>query len=153
MYKIISRISALYLFIAFAVGQLRSELPVQSLPVNVHGISHARNTSIFDLNRLSISNSFGMSMTSFGNQSISMGSYNSHIDYLINDKVRLSSQFTLMAPMNGLNPNTQNGLNGAKVFYDTSIDYKPTENMIIKFSMNNYPRYYRNPYSRLLLRR
>jgi len=55
--------------------------------------------------------------------------------------------------MNGINPNTQNGLNGAKVFYDTSIDYKPTENMIIKFSMNNYPRYYRNPYSRLLLRR
>ena len=153
MYKIISRICALYLFIAFAVGQLRSELPAQSLPVNVHGISHARNTSFFDLNRLSVSNSFGMSMTSFGNQSISMGSYNSHIDYLINDKVRLSSQFTLMAPMNGLSPNAQNGLNGAKVFYDTAIDYRPTENMIIKFSMNNYPRYYRNPYSRLLLRR
>ena len=76
MYKIISRISALYLFIAFAAGQLRSELPAQSLPVNVHGISHARNTSFFDLNRLSVSNSFGMSMTSFGNQSISMGSYN-----------------------------------------------------------------------------
>tara|TARA_B100001250_G_scaffold88264_1_gene73042 strand:+ start:4041 stop:4502 length:462 start_codon:yes stop_codon:yes gene_type:complete len=151
MYTIINRITMLYILSTIAVGQLRSELPAQSVPVNIHGVSHARNTSLFDMSRLSISNSFGMSMTSFGNQSISVGSYNSNINYLINDKVRLSSQFSLMAPMGGINPNAQNGLNGAKLFYNTSIDYKPTDSMLIKFSMNNYPRYYRNPYSRFLL--
>jgi hypothetical protein len=92
-------------------------------------------------------------MSSFGNQSASIGSFNTNINYLVNDKVRLSSQFSLMSPMGGVNPYSQNGLNGAKVFYDTSIDYKPTENMLIKFSMNNYPRYYRNSYSRFLVPR
>ena len=135
---------------AIASGQLRSELPVNTVPVNIHGVSHARNSTIFDLNRLSITNSFGMSMSSFGNQSTSIGSFNTNINYLVNDKVRLSSQFSLMSPMGGVNPYSQNGLNGAKVFYDTSIDYKPTENMLIKFSMSNYPRYYRNSYSRFL---
>jgi len=138
---------------AIASGQLRSELPVNTVPVNIHGVSHARNSTIFDLNRLSITNSFGMSMSSFGNQSTSIGSFNTNINYLVNDKVRLSSQFSLMSPVGGVNPYSQNGLNGAKVFYDTSIDYKPTENMLIKFSMSNYPRYYRNSYSRFLVPR
>tara|TARA_B000000475_G_scaffold145156_1_gene116839 strand:- start:3405 stop:3830 length:426 start_codon:yes stop_codon:yes gene_type:complete len=138
---------------AIASGQLRSELPVNTVPVNIHGVSHARNSAIFDLNRLSITNSFGMSMSSFGNQSTSIGSFNTNINYLVNDKVRLSSQFSLMSPVGGVNPYSQNGLNGAKVFYDTSIDYKPTENMLIKFSMSNYPRYYRNSYSRFLVPR
>ena len=138
---------------AIASGQLRSELPVNTVPVNIHGVSHARNSTIFDLNRLSITNSFGMSMSSFGNQSASIGSFNTNINYLVNDKVRLSSQFSLMSPVGGVNPYSQNGLNGAKVFYDTSIDYKPTENMLIKFSMSNYPRYYRNSYSRFLVPR
>jgi len=58
-----------------------------------------------------------------------------------------------MSPMGGVNLYSQNGLNGSKIYYDTSVDYKPTENMLIKFSMNNYPRYYRNPYSRFLMTR
>ncbi len=135
---------------SFAFGQLRSDIPNRTVPVNTHGISHARTSNLIDLSRLSITNSFGMSMSSFGNQSASVGSFNTNINYLFNEKIRLSSQFSLMSPMGGINPYSQNGLNGAKVFYDTSIDYKPTENMLIKFSMNNYPRYYRNPYSRFL---
>ena len=79
--------------------------------------------------------------------------FNTNINYIVNDKVRLSSQFSLMSPMGGVNPYSQNGLNGSKIYYDTSVDYKPTDNMLIKFSMNNYPRYYRNPYSRFLMTR
>ena len=153
MLKISIRITLTLLFTALATGQLRSNLPSNSLPVNSYGISHARNSSLFDLNRLSISNSFGMSMSSFGNQSVSIGSFNTNINYIVNDKVRLSSQFSLMSPMGGISPYSQNGLNGSKIYYDTSVDYKPTENMLIKFSMNNYPRYYRNPYSRFLMTR
>ena len=51
------------------------------------------------------------------------------------------------------NQNNEKLLNGSKIYYDTSVGYKPTENMFIKFSMNNYPRYYRNPYSRFLMTR
>lgn len=153
MLKISINVMFTSMLTAIAFGQLRSELPVNTVPVNIHGVSHARNSTIFDLNRLSITNSFGMSMSSFGNQFASIGSFNTNINYLVNDKVRLSSQFSLMSPMGGVNPYSQNGLNGAKVFYDTSIDYKPTENMLIKFSMNNYPRYYKNSYSRFLVPR
>ena len=141
------------IFVTVASGQLRSDIPIQTVPVNIHGVSHARNSALFDMSRLSITNSFGMAMSSFGNQSMSVGSFNTNINYLINDKIRLSSQFSLMSPMSGINPYSQNGLNGAKIFYDTSIDYKPSENMLIKFSMNNYPRYYRNSYSRFLVPR
>jgi len=141
------------IFVTVASGQLRSDIPIQTVPVNIHGVSHARNSALFDMSRLSITNSFGMAMSSFGNQSMSIGSFNTNINYLINDKVRLSSQFSLMSPMGGINPHSQNGLNGAKIFYDTSIDYKPSKNMLIKFSMNNYPRYYRNSYSRFLVPR
>ena len=140
-------------FITAAYGQLRSDIPIQTVPVNIHGVSHARNSAIFDMSKLSITNSFGMAMSSFGNQSMSVGSFNTNINYLISDKIRLSSQFSLMSPMSGVNPYSQNGLNGAKIFYDTSIDYKPSENLLIKFSMNNYPRYYRSPYSRFLVPR
>jgi len=92
-------------------------------------------------------------MSSLGNQSTSIGSFNTNVNYLFSDKIRLSSQFSLMSPIGGINPYSQNGLNGAKIYYDTSIDYKPTENMLIKFSMSNYPRYHRNPYSRSLMPR
>ena len=92
-------------------------------------------------------------MNTRGNQSISLGSFNSQLSYLVSDKVRLSSQFSLISPMSGINPYSQNSLNGAKLFYNTSIDYKPTDNMILKLSMNNYPRFYRNSFSRYLYSR
>ena len=153
MLKIITHTTLILLLTAVAMGQLRSKLPSQSPPVNIHGVSHIRNSPLFDLNRLSISNSFGMSMSSFGNQSTSIGSFNTNVNYLFSDKIKLSSQFSLMSRIGGINPYSQNGLNGAKIYYDTSIDYKPTENMLIKFSMSNYPRYHRNPYSRSLMPR
>ena len=81
MLKISIRTTLIVLLTTFATGQLRSNLPSNSLPVNSYGISHARGSSLFDLNRLSISNSFGMSMSSFGNQSISIGSFNTNINY------------------------------------------------------------------------
>ena len=85
MLKISIRITLTLLFTALATGQLRSNLPSNSLPVNSYGISHARNSSLFDLNRLSISNSFGMSMSSFGNQSVSIGSFNTNINYKVKE--------------------------------------------------------------------
>ena len=150
MFKIL--VSYIFIF-SVASAQLRSEAPSRTLPVNIHGVSHARSMPLFDSNRLSVSNSFGMSMNTRGNQSISLGSFNSQLSYLVSDKVRLSSQFSLISPMSGVNPYSQNGLNGAKLFYNTSIDYKPTNNMILKLSMNNYPRFYRNSFPRYLYSR
>jgi len=119
MFKIL--VSYIFIF-SVASAQLRSEAPSRTLPVNIHGVSHARSMPLFDSNRLSVSNSFGMSMNTRGNQSISLGSFNSQLSYLVSDKVRLSSQFSLISPMSGINPYSQNGLNGAKLFYNTSIN-------------------------------
>ena len=119
MFKIL--VSYIFIF-SVASAQLRSEAPSRTLPVNIHGVSHARSMPLFDSNRLSVSNSFGMSMNTRGNQSISLGSFNSQLSYLVSDKVRLSSQFSLISPMSGINPYSQNSLNGAKLFYNTSIN-------------------------------
>jgi hypothetical protein len=52
--------------------------------------------------------------------------------------------------MGGVNPYAKNGFGGSQLYYGASLDYQPTENIFVKFSMNNYPRYgYARPYSSL----
>lgn len=150
MNTIFKGIGALTILSAMAVGQLRSALPNQTMPVNTQGLSHARGITLFDPNRISMNHSFGISMSNFGAQSITMGAYTNNINYMIKDNLRLSTQFSLASPMGGMNPYAQNGSGGSQIYYGASLDYQPTENLFVKFSMNNYPRYGQTrPYSRL----
>ena len=150
MKTIIKGIGALTILSAIAVGQLRSALPNQSLPVNTRGLSHAIGVSLFDPNRISMNHSFNLSMANFAGQSLTMGAYTNHMNYMIKDNLRLSTQFSLASPMGGMNPYAQNGLGGSQFYYGASLDYQPTENLFLKFSMNNYPQYGQlRPYSRL----
>ena len=131
-------------------GQLRSKVPINSLPVNTQGLSHAQNLSFLDPNRFSMNHSFGMNMMSFGGNSMSVGSYTNQINYMIKENMRLSTNFTLASPMNGANQYSKNRFGGSQLFYGANLDYQPTKNLFLKFSMNNYPRYgYSQPYSRL----
>ena len=141
---LIIKIAVCVIFTNPVMSQLRSDLPMKGLPINTRGLS------IFDTNRFSINHSFGMSMTSFGGNSLSLGSYTNQMNYMIKDNMRLSTSFSLSSPMNGINPYANNGLGGTQIFYGASLDYQPTENLFVKFSMDNYPRYgYSRPYSRL----
>ena len=68
---------------SLAMGQLRSNIPMKTLPVNTQGLSHAQNLSFLDPNRFSMNHSFGMNMMSFGGNSMSVGSYTNQINYMI----------------------------------------------------------------------
>jgi len=147
---LIIKIAVCVIFTNPVMSQLRSDLPMKGLPINTQGLSKVQNLSILDPNRFSINHSFGMSMTSFGGNSLSLGSYTNQMNYMIKDNMRLSTSFSLSSPMNGINPYANNGLGGTQIFYGASLDYQPTKNLFVKFSMDNYPRYgYSRPYSRL----
>ena len=146
----ILRIVLLSTLTSLATGQLRSKVPINSLPVNTQGLSHAQNLSFLDPNRFSMNHSFGMNMMSFGGNSMSVGSYSNQINYMIKENMRLSTNFTLASPMNGANQYSKNRFGGSQLFYGAALDYQPTKNLFVKFSMNNFPRYgYSQPYSRL----
>ena len=147
---LIIKIAVCIIFTTPIMSQLRSDLPMKALPINTQGLSKVQSLSILDPNRFSINHSFGMSMTSFGGNSLSLGSYTNQMNYMIKDNMRLSTSFSLASPMNGINPYANNGLGGTQIFYGASLDYQPTKNLFVKFSMDNYPRYgYSRPYSRL----
>jgi len=89
-------------------------------------------------------------MMSFGGQSMTVGAYTNQMNYMLKDNLKLSTQFSLTSPMGGINPYATNGLGGSQLYYGASLDYQPAENLFVKFSMNNYPRYgFARPYSRL----
>ena len=85
-----------------------------------------------------------------GGQSMTVGAYTNQMNYMVRDNLKLSTQFSLASPLGGINPYAKNGLGGSQLYYGASLDYQPTENLFVKFSMNNYPRYgYARPYSSL----
>ena len=144
---LIIRITAIAMLSTPVMSQLRSNVPVNTLPVNTQGLSQVQNLSIIDPNRFSVNHSFGMSMMGFGGNSLTVGSYTNQMNYMIKDNMRLSTSLSLSSPVNGINPYANNGLAGAQIYYGASLDYQPTKNLFVKFSMDNYPRYgYSRPY-------
>ena len=142
------KLVALIALSCICIGQLRSNLPIQSLSVNDQGLSNARSSSFINLNRFSMNHSFGMSMSTFGKQSISTSTYSNQMSYFIKDNLTLNTALSIALPTGGINRYTGNGLNRADLFYNTSLNYQPSENLFIKFSMKNYPNYrYNMPYN------
>ena len=80
---LIIRFSTILLLETPVMSQLRSNVPVNTLPVNTQGLSQVHNLSIFDPNRFSINHSFGMSMMGFGGNSLTVGSYTNQMNYII----------------------------------------------------------------------
>jgi len=150
MKRFIKQITTLAAISALAFGQFRSDLPSPGIPINSHGLSHAQGLSLLDMNRFSMNHSFGMSMMNMGGQSRTVGAYTNQMNYMVKDNLKLSTQFSLASPIGGINPYAQNGLGSSQLYYGASLDYQPTENLFVKFSMNNYPRYGNaRPYSSL----
>jgi len=122
----------------FSFSQLKSEMRSNKIPVNSKGLSHAQAASFFNSNKFSMNQNFGMSMTSFNGQSISIGTYSNQIEYLIKDNMRLTTNVGISYPMNGSSPLMQNNFMSPNVFYGANLDYKLSENMLLNFSINNY---------------
>tara|TARA_Y100001935_G_scaffold161288_1_gene132658 strand:- start:864 stop:1169 length:306 start_codon:yes stop_codon:yes gene_type:complete len=81
---------------------------------------------------------FGMSMTSFNGQSISIGTYSNQIEYFIKDNMRLTTNIGISYPMSSTSPLLQNNFMTPNIFYSANVDYKVSENMLFNFSINNY---------------
>ncbi len=108
----------------------------------------------------SLTHSFGMSVQSGGNSSISLASYTATMNYKILKNMNLSADVTMQyspyASIGSNNPainkdfqNSLNGINLSRV----SLDYQPTKNMFISISYINqknnsfwYDNNYNNPY-------
>ena len=67
---------------------------------------------------------------------MSVGSYTNQMNYMIKENMRLSTNFTLASPMNGTNPYSKNGFGGSQLFYGANLDYQPTKNLFLKFSIS-----------------
>ena len=135
------RIIIIILVFNSAYGQIRSNLKTNKVPVNSHGLSHAQGVSFLNSNKFSMNQSFGMSMTNYSGQSISMGTYSNQIEYFFNEKMRLRTDIGISYPMGGSSPLMKNSYIKPQMFYGANLDYKFNDNMFLKFSINNYPRY------------
>jgi hypothetical protein len=95
-----------------------------------------------------MSHSFSLSYFSFGGQSISQSMYLNTLNYQISDPLSLSVQWGIRAfPHNTLG-NNSTLLNGGLFFSGAELNYRPTDNLFIKFEVNRMPYYnsYRYPY-------
>lgn len=111
----------------------------------------------------SISHSFGMSVMTGGNTSVSLASYTATMNYKILKNMNLSADVTMQyspyASIGSNNPainkdfqNSLNGINLSRV----SLDYQPTKDMMISinyfntkgsyYGYDNYYNGYYNPY-------
>ncbi len=134
-------------------AQFRSQTAAPVIPVNTRGLSQTQYLSILDPSRFSMQHSFSLSMMNFSGRSLGLGAYTNQMNFMLKDNLRFQTQFSLVQPSGGLDPMANNGL-GGQVYYGASLDYQPTENFLVRFSMDNYPRYrFYRPYSRLSLTR
>lgn len=153
MKNISNSLLVILLLSCLVFAQFRSQAAAPMIPVNSRGLSHTQNLSILDPSRFNMQHSFSLSMMNFSGQSLGLGVYNNQMNFMLKDNLRLQTQFSLVQPSGGLDPMANNGL-GGQVYYGASLDYQPTENFFLRFSMDNYPRYgFYRPYSRFSMTR
>jgi hypothetical protein len=138
---------------SFAPGRLRSAFPSISLPVCCCGVSLAGGSSFFGFIWLSFSICFGLALSRFGIPSFSLVSFSTHIYYIVIDEVQLSSRFSLISPLGGVHPSSPHPLSPSHLSSHTSLDYSPSDYLLMIFSMDYFPRYYSYPYSSFFLTR
>ncbi|NHZ85188.1 MAG: hypothetical protein GWP19_04830 [Planctomycetia bacterium] len=142
MTKKLKYIIALITILSIGFGQLKSDLSQNNaIPQSLSG-SGGSIMSLFDPSRFSMNHSFSMSMMNIGKQSIGVASYTNNMNFLLRDNLRLQTYMTFMQPQM-LSSNTQNPYSNSQLYFNTVLDYSPTENTHFQVSFGNYPRYSR----------
>ncbi|NHZ85797.1 MAG: hypothetical protein GWP19_07940 [Planctomycetia bacterium] len=142
MTKKIKYIIALITILSIGFGQLKSDLSQNNAISQGLSGSGGSIMSLFDPSRFSMNHSFSMSMMSVGKQSIGVASYTNNMNFLLRDNLRLQTYMTFMQPQM-LSANTQNPYSNSQLYFNTVLDYSPTENTHFQVSFGNYPRYSR----------
>ncbi len=152
MAKKIKYIIALITILSVGMGQLKSDLSQKNAIFDNPVGSDNSIMSLFDPSRFSMNHSFSASMISMNKQSISVMSYTNNMNFMLRDNLRVQTYLTFMQP-NMISSNTQNPYSNSQLYFNTVLDYNPTENTHFQVSFGNYPMYGRRQVSPLLLDR
>ena len=130
------------------LAQYKSEVP--SIPGLELGKSSG-GASIFgiDLSKVDFQNSYSMSVSSFGDNTVAMGLLKSSFNYVINPQVSVQgfiglahTPFSTVTPFESQYSGIQ-GISMDNVFYGGEITYQPKENLIFQIGISKIPV---NPY-------
>ncbi len=98
------------------------------------------------LNRVQMSHSFGVSMSSSSFGSMGMMSYQNNFFLPVSEKMNLQGTLYLMQPAFASNPLIQNSIGSSpSIYYDTELNYKLGEKSNISIGISNLP-YYQSSY-------
>ena len=152
MAKKMKYIITLITILSVGMGQLKSDLSQNNaIPQGLSG-SDGSIMSLFDPSRFSMNHSFSASMISMNKQSISVMSYTNNMNFMLRDNLRVQTYLTFMQP-NMISSNTQNPYSNSQLYFNTVLDYNPTENTHFQVSFGNYQMYGRRQVSPFLLDR
>ncbi len=152
MTKKIQYIIALITILSIGMGQLKSDLSQNNAIFDNPVGSDNSIMSLFDPSRFSMNHSFSASMISMNKQSISVMSYTNNMNFMLRDNLRVQTYLTFMQP-NMISSNTQNPYSNSQLYFNTVLNYNPTENTHFQVSFGNYPMYGRRQVSPFLLDR
>lgn len=124
------------------MGQLKSDLSQNNAIFENMSVSDNSVMSLFDPSRFSMNHSFSMSMMNMNKQSMSVASYTNNMNFLLRDNLSLQTYVTFMQP-NMISSNTSNPYSNSQLYFNTALDYRPTENTHFQISFGNYPIYSR----------
>ena len=128
-----------FFIIGIVAAQLRSEIPISSLPSNLNGELDVKTSfSFIDPNHFNISHGFMTSMISNGNSLYSVTGLTNRISYQIFDKLIFNANigfYMAQVPLQNNNPLNQQ----LSISYDTAITYKPTKNSFLQFRLQKLP--------------
>lgn len=115
------------------------------LPIGYNGSSIF---GLLDLSKIKMNHSYSVGFGTGGGRNNSYGLYMNQILYPVNDKIFLNLNLGYVHdPLQAFSAPSPAATQGRFVG-GGEISYFPTENMRLKFSINNYQRYGVNPYSR-----
>lgn len=129
---------------ATALSQYKSDVP--SIPGLQLGRSSG-SASFFgiDLSKVNFQNSYSMSVSSFGENTVAMGLLKSSFDYVINPQVSVRGFVGLMhTPYSSFTPfeekySMMQGFNSENIMYGGEVTYRPKENVMFQIGISRVP--------------
>jgi len=143
---------ALITIISVGLGQLKSDLSQNNAIFNNPVSSDGSILSLFNPSRFSMNHSFSMSMLNMNSQSVGVASYTNNMNFLLRDNLRVQTYLTFMQPQM-LSTNSPTPYSNSQLYFNTVLNYQPTDNTHFQVSFGNYPRYSRYQTSPFLLNR
>ena len=146
----------IYIFVLFvtsvAFGQFKGD--ENKVNFNQGILSSNPVSSLFSFinpENFSMSHTFGMSYSTFGNQGMALGTYTNHLAYEFNEEFNIEVDASLVnTPYNTLGDQFSKSING---FYldRAQINYRPSKdfNVSLMFSNSPFSYYNRNGYGRI----